>query len=401
MKYKVKTVLSEKLYASYKKILFKQDAEKVHERFLKLGEKFGSSKVYKKILSALFNYKNKKLKQKILGIDFENPVGLAAGFDYEAQLTQVLPAVGFGFNTIGSITLDKYEGNNPPRLARLPKSKSILVNKGLKSTGARSVIKFLKRTLNYRIFSKFSKRTLQENSIMQSSLKRKKFTIPLGISIAKTNCKKTASDKNGIKDYISSLKLWEKSRIGDYYEINISCPNAFGGEPFTTPEKLSNLFKEIDKLKISKPIFLKMPVDFSTEKTKSLCEVAKEHNVQGLIFGNLTKNRSNKSFNREEIKKVKSLKGNFSGIPTKDLSNKLIKFAYKNYKNRFIIVGCGGIFSAEDAYEKIKLGASLVQLITGMIYRGPSLIGEINQGLVQLLEKDHYKNIEEAIGKYQ
>ena len=139
-----------------------------------------------------------------------------------------------------------------------------------------------------------------------------------------------------------------------------------------------------------------MPVDFTTKETEQLCEIAIKHNVRGLIFGNLTKKRKNPLFDKEEIKKAG--KGNFSGIPTQKKSNQLIKFVYKKYKNRFVIIGCGGIFTVEDAYKKIKLGASLVQLITGMIYQGPNLIGEINHNLVQLLKKEGFSNIKEAIG---
>lgn len=358
-----------KAYQLYKKVLFKQDAEKVHERFLNLGEKLGKKPTIKNVIALFLKYKSPSLKQKVLGIEFENPIGLAAGFDHEAKLTQILPEIGFGFNSVGSVTYGQYPGNNPPRLGRLPKSKSLLVNKGLKSTGAKKVISFLKKL---------------------------KFEIPLGISVAKTNCEKTASEKTGITDYIKSLKLWEESKIGTFYELNISCPNAFGGEPFTSPKKLDALLKEVDKLKIKKPLLLKMPNDFSTKETDNLCKIAVKHDVQGLIFGNLTKNRNSPLFDKEEIKKA--TKGNFSGLPTKKLSNDLIKFTYKKYKDRFVIIGCGGVFSAEDAYEKIKLGASLVQLITGMVFQGPSLISEINKGLVQLIKKDGFSNISQAVG---
>jgi len=353
-----------------KPIAFKIDPEKVHEIFTFIGKISGSNFVTRQIFRVLYYYKNYKLEQNILGLKFENPIGLAAGFDYEAKLTQILPEIGFGFNTIGSVTLKYYEGNTKPRLGRLPKSKSLLVNKGLKSEGSKKVIK---------------------------SLENLKFKIPLGISVAKTNCKATADEKCGIDDVIQSLKLWEKSGIGSYYELNISCPNSFGGESFAEPKSLNNLLKETNKLKIKKPIFLKMPVDITEKQTDELLKIAKKYNVQGVIFGNLTKDRTNPSFDKEEI--LNATKGNFSGMPTQERADNLIKFTYKKYKDDFIIVGCGGVFTAEDAYKKIKLGASLVQMITGMIFQGPQTISQINQGLVNILEKDGYKNISEAIGK--
>lgn len=354
-----------------KPVCFKFDAEKVHDLFIKTGEGLGSNLLSRTITSSFFGYKNNALNQNILGIDFSNPVGLAAGFDYDGRLTQILPSVGFGFSTVGSVTLGSYEGNPKPRLSRLPKSQSILVNKGLKNLGVKAII---------------------------DNLKNKNFSIPLGFSVAKTNCERTASEIEGVNDYVGSLKALEKSNIGDFYEINISCPNAFGGEPFTTPKKLDKLLKEIDKLKIKKPVFLKMPVDFSIIETKKLCDVAVKHNVQGLIFGNLTKNRNNPLLNKSEISQLKNNKGALSGLPTKDLSNKLIAFSYKNYKKRFVIIGCGGVFNANDAYQKIRLGASLIQMITGMIFNGPSVIGEINEGLVKLLKRGGYRNVGEAVG---
>ncbi|RMD66840.1 quinone-dependent dihydroorotate dehydrogenase [Candidatus Pacearchaeota archaeon] len=357
------------LYKLQKPLLFKQDPEKIHEKTLSLGEKLGKFHPTKKLISLSLNYTHPYLENSLLGIKFKNPIGLAAGFDYEAKLIEILPALGFGFHTIGSITFKPYEGNKPPRLTRLVKSKSILVNKSLKNSGAENILSRIKNT---------------------------KREIPLGISIAKTNSRETCSLKSGIQDYINCFKTAEKYKIASYYELNISCPNAFGGEPFTTPQKLNPLLKKIDKLKIKTPIFLKMPIDLSLKETFELCDTAAQHNIQGLIFGNLTKNRKNKFLNKEELKKAG--KGAFSGLPTRELSNNLIKHTFKRYKSRFVIVGCGGVFSAEDAYEKITLGASLIQLITGLIFNGPQLVSEINHNLVKLLKKHGFNSIKQAIG---
>lgn len=352
-----------------KPVLFKLDAETVHNMFTAGGEWLGETEARRGLARNLFYYKSDCLRQNILGLKFDNPIGLAAGFDYEARLTQILPEVGFGFETVGSVTHGAYEGNPKPRLGRLPKSKSLLVNKGLKSSGAEAVIE---------------------------RLKNKRFKIPVGVSVAKTNCERTVEEKAGIADYVESMKLWEESERISYYELNISCPNAFGGEPFTTPKKLEKLLKEIDKLNLKRPLFLKMPVELTEEETGELCKAGCRHKVQGLIFGNLVKDRKNPKLVREEVERA--TKGNFSGRPTYELSNKLIRYAYRNFGEKMVIVGCGGVFGAEEAYEKIKLGASLVQLITGMVFEGPQLIGEVNWGLVKLLERDGLKNISEARG---
>lgn len=140
-----------------------------------------------------------------------------------------------------------------------------------------------------------------------------------------------------------------------------------------------------------------MPIDKTDKETLDMLKVISKHSPKGVIFGNLQKDRKHKSLDKSEVAKFKM--GNFSGKPTFERSNELIKLAYKKYKNRFVIIGCGGVFSAEDAYTKIKLGASLIQMITGLIYQGPQIVSEINLGLAELLKKDGYKNISKAVGK--
>ena len=333
---------------------------------IKFAEFLSNYKTIKKLTSLLFNYKNKKLEQNILGIKFQNPVGFAAGFDKNGQLTQILNEVSFGFMEVGSITGNSCKGNPKPRLWRLPKSKSLLVYYGLKNNGSEEI----------------SKRT-----------RKLKFKIPVGISIAKTNDKKTVTVEAGIKDYIKVYKKFLD--IGSYIIINISCPNAFGGQPFNTKERLNKLLKEIKKLKPNKPIFLKLSPDLTKKQVDDIIDLSFRYNIKGLIASNLTKNRDNKKIIEKNIPE----KGGLSGKVLEDLSNELISYIYNKTKGKLIIIGCGGIFSAEDAYKKIKAGASLLQLITGMIYEGPQLISEINQGLATLLKNDHYSNIKEAIGK--
>ncbi len=359
------------LYVQFiKPVFFLFDAETIHDSVTSFGELLGKFSITRFLTAYFFFYKNKTaLRQEIAGVVFPNPIGLAAGFDYEGKLIQILPYVGFGFHTIGSVTYGSYEGNAKPRLGRLPKSKSLLVNKGLKSTGAKKIIR---------------------------KLKGMPIEIPLGISIAKTNSEKTNTDKTGVEDYIKTAELFDRSGLGTYYEINISCPNAFGGEPFTTPKKLERLLVQLDKLSLKKPVFIKMPIELTDHEADELLKVIVKHNVVGVIFGNLAKDRTNPALNKDELTKIG--KGNFSGKPTWKQSNRLIAFTYKKYHKKLVVVGCGGVFSADDAYHKIKLGASLVQIITGMVFEGPQLIGEINRGLVKLLEKDGYQNISEAVG---
>jgi dihydroorotate dehydrogenase len=352
-----------------KPVFFKFNPEFVHDRITFVGNVLGKFILTKYITRKIFRYDNDALIQTVAGLEFKNPIGLSAGFDKNAKLIHILPEIGFGFMEIGSITLNPYIGNPKPRLFRLPKSKALVVYYGLMNEGVKKIINRFK--------------TYSNNSTL------------LGISIAKTNSITTSTEEGAIKDYIECLKFLEKEDVGSYYTINISCPNTFGGEPFTTESRLEKLLAQVETLKINKPVFIKMPINLPIEEYAQLLKVIIKYRITGVIIGNLTKVR-----NPQLIKDTipSNVKGGISGNPTQRLSNELITYTYKNYGKDLIIIGVGGIFTAEDAYEKIKRGASLVQLITGMVFHGPQLIGEINKNLVELLKKDGFKNIKEAIG---
>lgn len=365
-----------------KPILFLFPADDVHHFFLKTGRFLGKFSILRWKVKILLSFRNNILNQKVLGINFENPIGLAAGFDYDADLINILSAVGFGFHSIGTVTNLPYEGNKRPMLGRLPKSKSLLVNKGFKSMGLGSVLKKINK------------------EIIPS--RRRGGKIPLGISLGSTN-KSYLSIEEMADDIITSFTRVLKENYFDYFELNISCPNLINSEnlinKFDTPEGLNLLLSKLEKLSINRPLFIKMYLEKSEADTLALAEVASKFSfVHGLIFSNLVKDRTNPDFDKKEIENAG--KGNFSGKPTEKITNNLISAVYKKYHDRFIIIGCGGVFNGADAYEKIKRGASLVQMITGMIYEGPSVIGKINKEIVELLKKDGYKNISEAIGVY-
>jgi dihydroorotate dehydrogenase subfamily 2 len=336
-----------------------------------MGESASKSSFIKSANKYLLKQDFPKLSQKLAGIEFDNPIGLAAGFDYEAQLTQLLPTLGFGLETVGTITNMNYEGNPPPRLGRLPRSKSLMVNKGFKSSGAKAVSKRLTGL---------------------------DFEIPIGISIGRTNSPELKTQKDSIKDIISAFIKFEISKVKhSYYELNISCPNLIHGNiSFYPPKNLKELLIDVDKLKLKLPVFVKMPIIKSDKETLKMLDVISKYSPKGVIFGNLQNNRNEELFHQDEVKYLST--GNFSGKPTYNRSNELIKLAYKYYKDRFTIVGCGGVFTGHDAFEKIALGASLVQLITGLIFQGPQLASQINFELSEQLDKRGIINIKEAVG---
>lgn len=355
-----------------KPFFFLNDPELVHNRVLEMGGALGKHAATRKVCSLVFGYHNSILEQTMESISFTNPIGLAAGFDYNAQLPEILPSVGFGFNTVGTITNMAYEGNPSPMLGRLPKSKSLLVNKGFKNNGAEYIAEKLK----------------------QFSL-----GIPLGISIGRTNSAQLKTVNDSIADIVAAFSVFEREGVrNSYYELNISCPNLlFATESFSDVQNLEFLLNEIDTLQVKKPIFIKMPLEKSNEDAHILLEKIIEHPViKGVIFGNLQKNRKDPSLDPVEVLKFE--RGYFSGKPCEKRSNELIQLAHKGYGRKLIVIGCGGVFSAQDAYTKIKLGASLIQMITGIIYEGPQVVSEINRGLVELLKKDGYSNISQAVG---
>ncbi|MFH1621227.1 MAG: quinone-dependent dihydroorotate dehydrogenase [Patescibacteria group bacterium] len=350
-----------------KPVLFRFDPENMHDFFCSVGLFLGRYGFTRRLTSIFFEYRHPMLEQTVLGMKFSNPIGLAAGFDKNASLTGIMPDVGFGFEEVGSITGESCDGNPKPRLWRLPKSKSLLVYYGLKNDGCESIA---------------------------ARLKNLKFRFPIGTSIAKTNSQSTVDMQAGIADYVKSFKAFVS--IGDYFTINVSCPNAYGGEPYSSPERLDLLLSATDQIETKKPIFLKISADTPPEDLERLVEVTDRHRVQGFIISNLAKNRDNHLLDRDEIRGLDN--GGISGKPVENLANELISRVYQMTRGRYVIMGCGGVFTAEDAYKKIRNGASLVQLITGMIYEGPQMIGQINRGLAELLKRDGFKNISEAVG---
>ena len=355
-----------------KPLLFLMPADFVHESMIKTGSLLQKLSFTRTLSKKWYAYSHPSLTVIMNGIRYENPIGLSAGLDKDAKIVQLVRAIGFGFMECGSVTYSSYKGNAKPWYTRLPKSKSILVNSGLRSEGVHAVSD---RLANYD----------------QNSLKG----FPINISIAKTNSPHTCTLDEGVEDYILSLKEWEKSNLADLYTINISCPNTFGGEPFTTPQALEKLLVRIDGLRIKKPLFVKMPIDKSWQETVKLLEVCARHKVDGITLGNLYKDR--KSVVLKDNFDTK-LKGNFSGKPCQEKSDMLLGKMYSLYHDRFIFSGVGGVFTAEDAYKKIRLGATFVEMITGLIFQGPSVPGTITRDLAQLLQNDGYTHISQAVG---
>jgi dihydroorotate dehydrogenase len=356
------------------------DPEDIHDLFIRIGVIIGATAVGRWLTHIFFDYKDEKLEQDILGIHFSNPIGLAAGFDKNAQLTKTLPSVGFGWMEIGSITGKACAGNPRPRLWRLPKSNGLAVYYGLKNDGCDAISQRLKAQIGSRAPS-------------ADHVQKGYFSIPVGVSVAMTNNRENADIDIAIDDYEHAFRQMEP--IGDYVTVNISCPNAVAGQTFTIPANLERLLQRLDTIHTDKPVFVKMSPDFNDNDLDATLNILDKHRIHGIIATNLAKKRANQKISEGDIIPDN---GGMSGKILESASDRTLSHIYKKTGKRFILVGCGGVFSAEDAYHKIRLGASLIQLVTGMIFQGPQSIGDINRGLSKLLARDGFTDISQAVG---
>lgn len=349
-------------------VIFHLDPDLVHERTIRTGYLLGRTAITRKALELLFDFKHPSLGTEVFGIHFNNPVGIAGGFDKDCRLIQTLPFVGFGFTEVGSITAKPYAGNSRPWNVRLVEEKSILVNYGLKNAGV---------------------------DILSKRISKEKRSVPLVINIAKTNDPGIKGD-DSVEDYNTSFVKLQP--LADIVNLNVSCPNSGDGQLFCeSPELLEKLLRRIGKNKITKPVVLKLKPDLDDKMLDKILAVIRKYPfVKGFIISNLTRNRSLlKVINPQ---KIQDLPGGLSGKPVQRLSTEMIRKVYKKTKGKYIIIGVGGIFNAADAYEKICAGASLVEIATGLIYGGPATVKRINQGLVDLIKKDGLENVAQAVG---
>ncbi len=346
-----------------KPILFRFDPETVHDWMVANGKALGRFRVTRDVTKILLGYNHSALQQTVDGVEYPNPIGLSAGFDKDGVLMRIIPCVGFGFEEVGSMTAFPSFGNPKPRLWRFPNDKSILVHLGLNNEGVQKIAGRLEAEIPP--------------------------NVPVGTSIAMTNRKEPYGMEEGIADYVASFVRLAK--VGSYFTVNISCPNTYQGEPFTKPETLDRLLSSLDAIETQKPIYLKLSPDLTEHEVDAILDVVPMHRLHGFVCSNLTHDlsRANGAF---------QLQGGLSGKAQWELSNKQIAHIYKRSNGHYTVIGVGGVFSAEDAYTKIKLGALLVELITGMVYEGPSVVSTINQGLVRLLKKDGFRSVGDAVG---
>lgn len=354
-------------------LLFKIDPERIHGMVAGGGECVGRIPLVSGFLRSYFQIAPERTRTKAFGIDFTHPLGLSAGFDKDARYVHFAEMIGFSFMEIGSITGQPYGGNEKPRLRRLIKNQSLVVNYGLKSQGAK---------------------------IVRERLRGIHSAMPYGISIAKTNIPSCVGDA-AINDYAFVYQMF--SDTGIYHVLNLSCPNTPDGIPFSDPKTLEKLLVKITQLRINlnvqKPLLLKIGPDVDGNHLDQILGLIQKFKIDGIIIGNLFKDitRARLYLPFPEEHDV-SWKGGISGRAVQKASTELIKKAYKKTNGKLTIIGCGGIYTAQDAYDKIRAGSTLLQMITGFIYGGPTTIRNIVLGLDILLRRDKFASIEDARG---
>ncbi len=365
------------LYRILRPVIFLLEPENAHSVLKKVGVFLGANSLTRLITSLLFNYSHKSLNTTVNGVNYRNPIGLSAGFDKDGELTKVYPSMGFGLAELGSFTGEICPGNPGRRLFRMVKSKAIVVWYGLNNQGA----------------EKISQRLANTNFGQ----------LRVGINAAKSNVTPEFDLTDSINDYLKTLTLFKD--IGDYYTINISCPNTQDGEPFVAPGNLDALLIAVNeniRTISNKPIYVKLAADMTLKEIDIIIDGCVKHKMDGVVLTNLAKPETNEEHIPEEYPSNLGLlpkgKGAMSGLPLQRISTDVIRHVYRRTRGGLTIIGVGGIFTAKDAYEKITSGANLLHMITTMIFDGPQNISEINRGLVKLLKADGFNTIEEAVG---
>lgn len=329
-------------------ILFQFDPEKIHHFTFSLLKFINKIPFVPQILTSLFVIEDKRLEREVFGLKFENPVGLAAGFDKDAKLYKELSNLGFGFIEIGTVTPKPQPGNPQKRMFRLKEDEALINRMGFNNKGAWEAAKRLRKNKN----------------------------ILIGGNIGKN---KTTPNEDAIHDYeICFDALYS---VVDYFVVNVSSPNTPNLRELQDKEPLTKLLQTLQDKNNSKPqsrpILLKIAPDLTDEQLLDIIEIIKETKIAGVIATNTTISRENlTSENQKE-------NGGLSGKPLTKRSTEIIKFLSEKSRNAFPIIGVGGIHSPEDAIEKLNAGASLIQIYTGFIYEGPGFVKRINKAILK------------------
>lgn len=344
------------MYRYLKNVIFKFDPELDHHIAEFCLKNFAPLPLVNDFIASQFYYFDESLKQEVLGIPFNNPVGMAGGFDKNAKMIEGLSTMGFGFIEVGSVTLQPQEGNPKPRIFRFVQEESIQNAMGFNNDGAHIIASRLKKIYPY--------------------------VTPIAINLGKN---KDAPD--ALKNYEENLKVFKD--LGDLYVFNVSSPNTPNLRDLQNEAFVKELFAMARRY-TDKPLFLKICPDNGIDSMLKVCESALSGGASGFIATNTTTDYS-------LLKNSKDI-GGISGRALRNKSREVFYELAKEFFGKATLIAVGGIFDGEEAYSRIKMGASLVQIYSALIFEGPSVCKNINQEIIKMLKRDGFEHISQAIG---
>ena len=344
------------MYRWIRPLLFKMDAESAHRLAI------GAAKVVQALPGMRASTTSRSLAQDIWGLHFANPVGIAAGLDKNAECIPYWVRIGCGFVEIGSVSAEPAPGNPRPRAFRLPDDEALVNRMGLNNDGAERIVQRLPK----------------------ASIR----PVPIGVNIVKTH-REGLDGSAGLDDFATSYRI--VAPHADYVTVNVSCPNTSDGKTFEEPDALDTLLETLLATGVKRqPLLVKLSPPSQTDvdegRYAELVEILKNHQVDGIIAANTASDRLGLESDPSRIEEIG--RGGLSGRPLAERSTNLIRVLYRQTGGEMPIVGVGGVDSAAEALRKIRAGASLVQLYTGLVYEGPRLIGRIVRGLARHLERE-------------
>jgi dihydroorotate dehydrogenase len=345
------------LYDAAKPVLFRLSPETAHRSVHQLLGVAQRTPLLG-LLSRRYTVSDERLATTVFGQQFPNPVGVAAGFDKNAELPRGLAALGFGFVEVGGVTAQSQTGNPRPRMFRLPEDEALINRMGLNNVGA---------------------------AVVGERLAATDARVPVGVNIAKSEHVSTAEAPADYRETYEHV-----AEGGDFFVVNISCPNSQGFEALQNRDAMAAIVGEL-RAAGARPLLVKLSPDLPEPAVDDALDIVEEYDLEGVVATNTSTDRpaSLRSANRVED-------GGLSGKPIEARSTEMIRHVAGRVD--VPVVGVGGVASAESAYRKIRAGASLVQLYTGLVYEGPSIAREINRGLLALLERDGFDSVEDAVG---
>ncbi|SNS02015.1 dihydroorotate oxidase A [Belliella buryatensis] len=340
-----------------KPLLFKKNPESAHHFIFAWIKRTFNLPLVKGLIANQFSLDDPRLEREVFGLKFKNPVGLAAGFDKDAKLIDEMALLGFGFIEIGTLTPKPQEGNPLPRLFRLPEDEALINRMGFNNGGVTAAVE---------------------------RLKKRKSDVIIGGNIGKN---KVTPNENAVDDYLICLEALHP--FVDYFVVNVSSPNTPNLRDLQEKEPLKRLLSAVktanDSKESPKPILLKIAPDLTDGQLDDIVEIVQETKIDGVIATNTTIDRSQLKTDSNEVEVIGA--GGVSGKVLAQRSTEVIRYLAEKSNHSFPIIGVGGIFTAQDAIEKLEAGASLVQVYSGMIYEGPGMIKAIKKGVLS-----HFKN---------